>query len=1096
MDILSVNGEYTLAVVKLKSLERFYLFNKLTEEDIYRHSIGEYPLYRELTPYNIKEIMRTPTIYQYLMGASEKDLFENKVLGNTVIIKKFYELLAKTSKLIGDIDDEIDGYYFKWVQHAQNKKLDLEFTGIEDWGVKADVIESVTTFKTLDELRKVRDLSFLDNKDYRILNEPRQIREYMANEFAMCEYPGVDTETTGLDVYNYDEADVAIGYVFSAAKDSSVYIPFKHELIDNANIKEVAEIVKPYLEKQKLIFHNAMFDKRVFYQEGIDANVYADTQIILHRLRFAESKKPLGLKWNTHEEFGVDTLELKEVTGSGNQHLLRYCDEDVVKAYACPDADYTKQLFHLKYPLLDKRSLPVFHNDMVFLRRFSWEEFHGVPVNKEGLIKGIKEAEEDLDIIQNEMYKYVFQEYYKEKELKKGRSLEEIKEDEEYKTGTVEFEISKPKDLKKVVFDILHHPKTAKLEKSGEYQLGKKQFKDFLREQVPDGTGRFEKDILGHYDETEKKKVTLFTASELNNYKYPFIALLKKWKDDNKNVTSFLKPMVRSIHNGRMYTNYSFTRADTTRMIDKVQTLKKSLRASVAAPKGQHMVVFDCAQEEIRIMLEMSGYNEMIDRLNNPEADAHRESGALFLNKKPYQISHEERSTIKGVAFGKPYGMGVSSMTQNICKPPITIKDEQRVEMINYKWEQAYKKVVKLLNDYREMAFSKGYTINKWGRVIYYDVKNATTTYRKGKIRRQAGNSPIQGYAADYLKLLFNKITRVSKEMGLEGKFWRPVNVHDEMVNWYDDDIHPWKIYKLIKDCAFTEGLNGMKFFWGVSIVDNWLDGKEDLYEAPVNFLFDKVKEYEANPEYFDSHVPKDAPKYVLDEILKWTNKRFEEEFNRCMGKEITANTIVDLDKIDKGFENYFLRSRMDIYIGYYRKPMKGEEMLYPAIEKFYIDKFGSMMFKHGDEYYTVTKDENAKEIRNTIGEKYEDSLEKQEREYQEQIEMEESQSEDFEIVGGDKGNIFDRVKFNYIDNITFKNNTKIISERNDYFIVPVDGLKKEEFEDLQKKLLDYKGNRQVVFTLKGKSYPSKIYVNRIDDRFLGYGYKVVRAVD
>lgn len=1107
----TTDAERVLLVCSLKDGEYTYLLDANTREDKINRMLGNPIDYPTITIENIVSYLNSPNLDKYVISAMYRSIDGVDTFGDVTDLKQFYEIIRKNNLVLKGLEYTDD--YMQIVNTfscSSFRRLEIEYDKHENWFVRSSIIRDVSKFKTFAELNLDGRLDFLRGKDYKLVTDISEIKSIAKNELMYSKITATDWETTGLGVYNHSQSDEGVGLSFSWADNQAIYIPFMHEHCDNVPIKEVMDILREPLEKNPHGFtaHNAMFEKRCFYHYDIDCNITHDTLVIAHRLRHAESKEPIGLKPLTHRIYGVDTLDLKEVTGSGNETLFRYVPKDVITAYACPDSDYTRKLRIDLLPKIMNCAIPTYNNDMIWLNSFCKDEYDGIPCNTSLLQNGIEDEESDIEEIKKQAHSFVGKQYFLEQYLKKGHTEEEILAMEEYKNYYVNFDLNKPNQIKKIVFNVLQYPVIDILEKSGEPALTKGVFKKLLEEEHKEPGSRFKEDILG------ARGNILVKAGDLNRKRYPFILLLQKYRDYYKNVSSFLKPMYRDAVDNKIYTSYSLTRADTARNIDKVQTLKKSLRKSICRTDDWYMVVFDCAQEEIRIMYEMSNFTKMINVLNDPEKDSHRETAANFNNVKPYMVSGKDRADTKGVAFGKPYGMGVLSLMKNIRKPPYTAAVEKEVELINMKWEDFNEPVVNFLESCRNMALEKGYIKNRWGRIIYYDNEKAKIdSIAKGKIRRQAGNSPMQSYAADLLRIVHNRMTKLMAKRGLTGLIKRPLNIHDEMVLWVHKSVHVYKVYELIVDSAYYEGLNGMKYFWGISVVDNWLEGKEDTLEAPVNFVYEKLAEYKANRELYDNMEVTNQKTYIYDQIVTYMKRRYIDDIVNLCNLDINSEQtpLVDFDYIINNWEDYFLRKSITDYVPHtkYREYFdEKEDGLVMSLEQVFVEKLGKCKFKYKDNVYELNTNDMSKTINMNVLKTFDISVELDslvdDFTRQEVVDMFEDEDDKFfdeiyvknnyedkfqikKVKTENTGTIFDKVEFKGIVQQRFSIDAVSVYEKNSGFVITIDKFKKSQLESLMTYLRSLeKGDRTVTLTKGGKEFPTGLLVKTLDYDMIG----------
>lgn len=200
-------------------------------------------------------------------------------------------------------------------------------------------------------------------------------------------------------------------------------------------------------------------------------------------------------------------------------------------------------------------------------------------------------------------------------------------------------------------------------------------------------------------------------------------------------------------------------------------------------------------------------------------------------------------------------------------------------------------------------------------------------------IRRSSGNYPIQSLAREYFVLMMTRLFNRLHNKGYMGmgpdndKIILNMLVHDEGHLQVDYSIHPYELYKDITECCMLNIKGYPRIYCGISICHNWHDGKEDIYEAPVEFVFDKAKEYAANPEKFNNDNWRDDPQaYVHKDIVKWMH-----EYTVKFINENTVDNVFNLTQFRQTNENYFLFVKLGMYTNKFtnKEPdISGEELI------------------------------------------------------------------------------------------------------------------------------------------------------------------------
>lgn len=745
-----------------------------------------------------------------------------------------------------------------------------------------------------------------------------------------------------------------------------------------------------------------------------------------HQL-FARSTDTAGLslKAQTRIFFGWETLELKQLFNSAaDAGLLGELEAEVVRIYTGADGDCPRQLHDLLYPLLPADQRAVYQLDCEVSKELVPCEYYGNPVDMELLTVMNKINNADLDIMKSWIQKYVGQVCWLSLEKTKwkiqGMSDEdiatkerEIKSDPEFRNQKYEFKVSSNKVLADLMFNILKYPIVRRSAKTGEPSADKFAIDDlmkfvsdekdvhstsWLREPIYSsirdtelGKGLKEKDKILIYNKTDDPDVK--KNLQFANLKFPLTLMIKKWRSLDKLRGSFFEKLLNENIDGFYYTSNNLTAAETSRIINPIQTLIKALKKLICTRgKGWYKCVFDYAQIEYRVMPGEAGDMELVVKLYDPEADYHREGGAALYSIKPEDMTGPQRSAIKSVNFAKPYGMGPHSLAENIYGRPVTADKLAMAEDISYKWDKARVKIKDMLEAYRDTAVTTYVVENRLHRRRYFekqgwvDVMNKDGSLEKklvgqssSSIRRMAGNFPIQSLAAEIFKIGFRNFRRRVRNEGLEFKVYTGALIHDEMVNDVMNEVHPYRMYAMVEDEVMFKIKGHPTYFAGVSICNNWYEGKDDLYEAPVKFLQLKAQEwrdgkYLAEAQDPNSEARLDPVGYVLKDILAYMQGRYWQHMVELQPEILEGK--LDVDALLQKYKNYFLKPRMTMYIGKLAKLRSADNVkkdpkdkdawwddkLVAAIEKSILQELEQVEVKYPDGSVAICKRDNTRE--------------------------------------------------------------------------------------------------------------------------------------
>lgn len=595
--------------------------------------------------------------------------------------------------------------------------------------------------RSLDQLKVIYDLSWIldENnnlkRDYRCITTKEELDWVVENlKDERHQLIGFDTETTGVNVFylggDTTLRDKIVGFSLSWQKGQAVYVPLESNKFECLSVEEVIPVIFPILEKKKLIMANGSFDIRVAYDLGYHFSIFFDTMIAQYDLDPKFSKGRKSLKYMSRQYLGEQTLELDEVLGgSVDGRLIRDLDKDVITIYGCADAE---QLLRL-YPILRKELIQgdlvnCFTNDMKLVPITSIAEYYSVKLDVE-LLHTLKEINErDLKSLTEFMNAYLLQAtrtkvirevFFDQPEIKaqletireQGYRSEEVigklmenpenaklfqavKSDQDVmmcirsmaikhnKEGKeVPWNYSSPVDISYILYELLEYPVT-KLNKKKKVSRDNEALEALCRQKNETSKGTMKEDLLSCVEEYHlgfKQNTVLLSAEEFNKCKYPFAYALQVWRELDKLKTGFYESLDDNRIGEYRCTSNNMTAADTARIINPIQTLKKDLKRLVVCPSSDYyMIDFDAAQIEFRVMIGLASVawsrlckslgdkcspeflehdiSYLVDRLNLPWADYHREGGAALVGTTPAKMTKSQRSKVKGPHFAIPYG--------------------------------------------------------------------------------------------------------------------------------------------------------------------------------------------------------------------------------------------------------------------------------------------------------------------------------------------------------------------------------------------------------------------------------------------------------
>lgn len=540
----------------------------------------------------------------------------------------------------------------------------------------------------------------------------------------------MDTETTGIDP---NQAEL-VGLSFSVKAGEAYYVPCppKHE-----DCLKLLKKFKPLFEDAGItwIGQNIKYDLLVLKWYGIEpAGGIFDT-MLAHYVIEPDGKRNMDIlsaHYLGYEPVHIEELIGKKGKGQGN---MRDVDLEKIKEYAGEDADITWQLKQVFLPELKQKEVEkVFYEvETPLVKVLTDMEFEGIRIDEDFL----KEYSLDLD-----------------KEAKQA-------EEKVYAAAGVRFNLASPRQLGEVLFEKLKLDPKAKKTKTGQYATGE----DVLQKLAAENA--IVSDILAFRELTKLRNTYVDALPQLVNPK-----------------------------TGRVHTSYAQAVAVTGRLSSNNPNLQnipvrtdrgREIRKAFIPRDHKHVLVSaDYSQIELRIVAAISGDPNMCDAFRHGK-DIHTATAARVFNVPESEVTKEMRYKAKSVNFGIIYGQGAFGLAENLG-----ISRTEAKEIIdNYK--KQFSGIQEYMDGSIRFAKDNGYVQTLMGRKRWLrDIQSANFTVR-GFAERNAINTPIQGTAADMIKLAMIRIHREMKQKGFQSRML--LQVHDELV--FDvlkeelDDLRP-----------------------------------------------------------------------------------------------------------------------------------------------------------------------------------------------------------------------------------------------------------------------------------------------------------------
>ena len=546
-----------------------------------------------------------------------------------------------------------------------------------------------------------------------------------------------DTETTGLDFIEHRP----IGCSFSFAEGQGYYIPLFAGHMSGSGLAQMlpaaefsieealSGLKKAFAERSALLVaHNLKFDLHQIFNLGVELGQgpIADSMIAAWILN--PSAGGYGLDAQTLKVLGLEKIPTSKLIGkeAGRQSMTEV-PLDVISEYACEDVDATLRLWHkLESQLANEPKVAelFFKLEMPLLRVLANMERTGVHIDSEYLADLSAEVQERISATERQIFALCGQ----------------------------EFNIASPKQLGVVLFENL------KVHEA----IGFK--------------GKLARTTLGY--KTDANVLEQFQA-------HPVVALVQEHRELSKLLNTYILvlPQLVKKSTGRIHTSFHQIGTATGRLSSSDPNLqnipvrtdlgKKVRQAFCASDPSQVIISIDYSQVELRVMAHLAQDETMLSAFRSG-ADIHRQTAARILGKNPDEVTSGERSNAKTINFGIIYGMGAQRLAREQKIPLAEAKSFIERYFLNFAGVYRY------LEEQRQAAHTKGVVYTFFGRPRSVDMSRSFNPAEVKALENIAINSPIQGTAADIMKLGMLRVAEALGKSRLQARIL--LQVHDELV--------------------------------------------------------------------------------------------------------------------------------------------------------------------------------------------------------------------------------------------------------------------------------------------------------------------------
>lgn len=564
--------------------------------------------------------------------------------------------------------------------------------------------------------RNYSNLACLENLKYDYqLVDTEEKRVDLIQKLLTKETFSLDTETTGTDPITAK----LVGMSFSYAENQAFYVPIPAE---QEEAQKIVNEFRPVFEKAGAlkVGQNIKYDMLVLSNYGVEVCGPLFDTMVAHYVLQPELRHNMDYLAEIYLHY--QTIHIEELIGpkGKSQKNMRDLPPEAIYKYACEDADVTLKLKHaLEKELKEQGAEKLFYEiEMPLVPVLAYMERNGVRVDTEAL----KQTSEHFTARMNQI------------------------EEEVHRLAGTDFNIASPKQVGEVLFDKLHIVEKAKKTKTGQYVTSEEVLESL----------RGKHEIVGKILEHRGLKKLLGT----------YIDAL---------------PLLINPETGKIHTSFNQTVTATGRLSSSNPNLQnipirnedgKEIRKAFIPEDGCEFFSADYSQIELRIMAHLSGDKNMIEAFREGD-DIHAATAAKVYKIAIEDVTREQRSKAKTANFGIIYGISVFGLAERMNVPR-----QEAKELIDGYFE-TYPQIKEYMEKSIERARANGYIETIFGRKRFLPDINSRNAVVRGYAERNAINAPIQGSAADIIKVAMIKIFQRFQSESIRSKMI--LQVHDEL---------------------------------------------------------------------------------------------------------------------------------------------------------------------------------------------------------------------------------------------------------------------------------------------------------------------------
>jgi DNA polymerase I len=534
----------------------------------------------------------------------------------------------------------------------------------------------------------------------------------------------IDTETNSLDTMVADLVGISLSFKIGEA----FYIPLAHKnkldplVKKQLNSKDVLAIIKPYLEDStiKKIGQNIKYDYRIFLKYGIKMTSMEDTMLMSYALDAGKNRHNMDLLSEIHLQH--KTISFKDVAGIGKaQVTFDLVDIEQAKNYACEDADVTLRLYEFfEQRLFGENVLNVYENlEKPLIKILSSMENNGIKIDQNILGKLSEKFEIEIQNLEKKIFKI----------------------------SGEEFNIASPKQLGDIIYDKLKIAGTKKTKKGN-------------------------------------LATNVSVLENLADQGHEFPKLILNWRQKSKLKNTYTDTLPTYINNKtkRVHTSFLLAATTTGRLASANPNLQnipikniegKEIRSAFISEKNSNLISADYSQIEMRILSHMGDVTELKKAFLNKE-DIHNLTASQIFGVSIHDVDEDMRRKAKAINFGIIYGISSYGLAKQISV------SNTEAESFLRSYFTKFPEIKEFMNETIKFCRKNGYVKTLFDRKCHFpNINDKNHTLRTFQ-ERACINAPIQGTAADVLRLAMIKIDNKIEEKNINANLL--IQVHDELL--------------------------------------------------------------------------------------------------------------------------------------------------------------------------------------------------------------------------------------------------------------------------------------------------------------------------